>query len=113
MSTKQFNTRIQHKIDTIDSWEKAQNFKPLKGEMIIYTSDEETQKFIGIKIGNGKNYLHELSFISTGNSSGDEENLSVIDTIDPNSLNPVTSRAIYSALNKKSQVQFITWEAED
>ena len=33
---KDFYTRIQHKIDTEENWNKAVNFVPLKGEIIIY-----------------------------------------------------------------------------
>ena len=107
MSTKQINTRIQHKTDTISNWEKAKNFIPLKGELIIFTSDEKPYDFLGIKIGNETNYLHELPFISLGGGS------EAIDEIDPDSLDPVTSRAIYTALSQKARIQFITWEDED
>ena len=109
MSTKQINTRIQHKIDTLENWEKAKNFIPLKGELIIFSSNENAQDVLGIKIGNDINYLHELPFVSFGGGGAAE----AIDEIDPNSLDPVTSRAIYRALSKKTQIQFITWEDDD
>lgn len=62
MSTKQFNTRIQHKIDTYDNWEKATNFIPLKGEIIIYTTDEEGNENPSIKIGDGETGVNSLPF---------------------------------------------------
>lgn len=60
MATKQFNARIQHKIDTYDNWKKATNFIPLKGEIIIYTTDEEGNEILSIKIGDGETGVNNL-----------------------------------------------------
>ena len=60
MSKNQLNTRIQHKCDTPDNWAKATNFKPLKGELIIYAATETTPCMI--KIGDGEHYINDLDF---------------------------------------------------
>ena len=66
MDKKQFNARIKHKIDTYANWEKATNFIPLKGELIIYTTDENGNEKIGFKVGTGEpdKNVHQLDFIS-------------------------------------------------
>ena len=51
---RQFNTRVLHKIDTYQNWEKATGFYPLKGELIIYTTDKAGNEKIGFKIGTGE-----------------------------------------------------------
>ena len=56
---KQLNTRIAQKIDTSANWAKAVNFKPLEGELIIYSDLNK------IKIGDGENFINDLPF-STG-----------------------------------------------
>lgn len=63
MATKQYyNSRIQQKIDTYDNWKKATNFIPLKGEIIIYTTDEEENEITSIKIGDGETGVNNLPF---------------------------------------------------
>ena len=66
MSNKQFNARMQQKIDTYENWSKATNFIPLKGELIIYTTDENGNEKIGFKVGTGEldKNVHQLDFIS-------------------------------------------------
>lgn len=66
MDKKQFNARIQHKIDTYANWEKATNFIPLKGELIIYTTDENGNEKIDFKVGTGEEgkNVHQLDFVS-------------------------------------------------
>lgn len=60
---KQFNTRIQQKVDTWAHWSLATNFKPLPGEIIIYTTDENGNETTAIKIGNGDDYVNDLPFV--------------------------------------------------
>lgn len=45
-------TRILHKHDTEENWQKAANFVPMAGEIIIYDADE-TNTTPRIKIGDG------------------------------------------------------------
>ena len=46
------NTRIVHKHDTAENWNKAENFYPLQGEIIIYDPDG-TYTTARTKIGDG------------------------------------------------------------
>ncbi len=66
---KQFNTRIQHKIDTYENWNKAENFIPLEGELIIYTTNESGANETKIKIGDGKTLVKDLKFAAGGSAS--------------------------------------------
>ena len=63
---RKLNARMQQKIDTYENWSKATNFIPLKGELIIYTTDENGNEKIGFKIGTGEldKNVHQLDFIS-------------------------------------------------
>lgn len=69
----EYKGRIQHKHDTTENWNKAENFIPLEGEIIIYTDVNK------IKLGDGETNVNSLPFID----------------------------------DHKSQVQIITWEADD
>lgn len=50
---------VYMKSDTSENWSKAKNFIPGKNELIIYTDFIPT----GMKIGDGKTKLEDLSFI--------------------------------------------------
>lgn len=58
MANKTFQGRIVQKHDTKANWDKATNFVPLKGEIIIY---DDLKK---IKIGDGSTKINDLAFIS-------------------------------------------------
>lgn len=68
---EKFNARMQQKIDTYENWSKATNFIPLKGELIIYTTDENGNEKIGFKVGTGEpgKNIHQLDFISFDKAS--------------------------------------------
>ena len=55
--SKILQTRVQNKHDIKANWDKATNFIPLAGEIII--SDDLNQ----IKMGDGQTYLSELPFL--------------------------------------------------
>lgn len=62
MSTNTIKTRIKHKIGTATEWQTAatnSQFKPLKGELIIY-EDATTPR---MKIGDGSTLVTELPFV--------------------------------------------------
>lgn len=59
---KNFSSRIQHKHDIESNWNKAVNFIPKDGEIIIYDTDEN-YSYPRIKIGNGSSFLSDLCFI--------------------------------------------------
>lgn len=81
---KNMNTRIQHKHDTEANWNKAVNFIPKIGEIIVYDIDENNI-YPRIKIGNGINTVNTLKFIDETKANK----------------------------NEISQVQIITWEDDD
>lgn len=59
--------RIQIKHDLEENWEKAINFIPLAGEMIVYDGIIEEGKYIKMpkfKLGDGVTKLNELPFIT-------------------------------------------------
>ena len=63
MAEKTLNTRIQMKIDTEANWNKATNFIPKNGEIIIYAIDA-THNYQRVKVGNGTKKVNELPFIN-------------------------------------------------
>ena len=54
--------RIVHKHDTQFNWEKATNFIPMKGELIIYDIDAN-HDYERIKVGDGETLINNLPFI--------------------------------------------------
>ena len=69
MSNPTVKTRIQLKNDTEANWNKAINFVPLRGELIIYSIDE-THPFFRLKVGDGETIVSELPFVDAGSISG-------------------------------------------
>ena len=61
MAEKTIKTRIQSKHETEANWNKATNFVPLKGEIIIYDPDT-TYDYPRIKVGDGKTNVISLKF---------------------------------------------------
>lgn len=60
MSTKTIKTRIQHKHDTEENWNKA-TFTSLVGEFYIYDPDA-THKLPRVKVGDGQKAVKDLPF---------------------------------------------------
>ena len=60
MANKTFQGRMVQKHDTKANWDKATNFIPLKGEIIIY---DDLNDF---KIGDGVTKVGELEFAASG-----------------------------------------------
>ena len=71
MKEKQIKARVQHKVDTWENWGKAENFIPLKGELIIYTTDENGNAKTQFKIGDGESYVRDLKFAFSDLTSGE------------------------------------------
>lgn len=61
MAEKSFKSRIVHKHDTAENWEKATGFIPMQGEIIIYDIDA-SYDYERIKIGDGATIVDELPF---------------------------------------------------
>lgn len=68
MATNTVKARIQLKNDTEVNWSKSR-FIPLKGEVIIYSTDD-THPFCRLKVGNGETNINDLPFISSGFLNG-------------------------------------------
>ena len=62
MTNKNIYSRMQQKHDVQANWEKAANFIPLEGEIIVYDPDENNLKS-RVKIGDGKTNVNNLTFI--------------------------------------------------
>lgn len=63
MANQIFQGRLVQKHDTKANWEKATNFIPLKGEIIVY---DDLKK---IKIGDGSTKVNDLDFIESSSST--------------------------------------------
>ena len=61
MAEKNITTRIIHKHDTEENWNKATNFIPKQGELIVYDNDSiyDYERF---KIGDGITNVNDLPF---------------------------------------------------
>ena len=69
---QQYNTRIQLKSDTEARWRLIEStFRPLAGEMIIYSADD-THSYCRVKIGDGSSNLASLDFLDAGTINGNE-----------------------------------------
>lgn len=61
MAEKTLNSRIIHKHDVESNWNKATNFIPKQGEIIVYDIDE-THDYERFKIGDGVTVVTTLPF---------------------------------------------------
>ena len=59
---KTMKARVQHKHDIKANWEKAINFIPLAGEIIVYDPDEK-YTYSRVKIGDGVTVINLLPFV--------------------------------------------------
>lgn len=62
-----YKSRISQKHDTETNWNKATNFVPLAGELIVYDTDD-THNVPRVKIGDGNTGLESLPFLGEGNT---------------------------------------------
>lgn len=62
MPEKTLKTRIIHKHDTESNWNKAINFIPKQGEIIVYDIDSN-HSYERIKIGDGVTNVNNLPFV--------------------------------------------------
>lgn len=74
MAEKIFNTRVVNKHDLEANWNKAVNFIPLKGELIVYDVDE-AHSYERVKIGDGVQNVNDLPFYNDGFVSYNEQTL--------------------------------------
>lgn len=69
MAKETIKARIQLKNDTEENWNKAINFVPLQGEIIIYSADN-SHPFSRIKVGDGITTVIKLPFVNTDGING-------------------------------------------
>ena len=62
MMQKEFASRIIHKHDIEANWNKALNFIPKIGEIIVYDIDEN-YNYSRFKIGDGIRAINDLEFL--------------------------------------------------
>lgn len=62
MAEKNIKSRIVHKHDTESNWNKATNFIPKQGEIIVYDIDSN-HSYERIKIGDGVTNVNNLPFV--------------------------------------------------
>ena len=65
---KTLKTRVRLKIDTAEHWALAQNFSPLKGEMVVYSGTPPR-----IKVGDGTTNVNSLPFVDAAIYVGNTE----------------------------------------
>ena len=91
MAEKNIKTRIIHKHDTEENWNKATNFIPKQGEIIVYDIDL-SHSYERIKIGDGMTNVISLPYVSE----------TVVDAeLSATSENPVQNKTVKAALDKK------------
>ena len=59
------NARIIQKHDTQANWDKATNFIPKIGEIIVYDADD-SYSYARVKIGDGVTTVGNLPFVDAG-----------------------------------------------
>lgn len=91
MAEKNIKTRIIHKHDTEENWNKATNFIPKQGEIIVYDIDS-SHSYERIKVGDGTTNVNSLPYV----------NGIVVDAeLSETSENPVQNKTVKAALDKK------------
>ena len=91
MAEKNIKTRIIHKHDTEENWNKATNFIPKQGEIIVYDIDS-SHSYERIKVGDGTTNVNSLPYM--GEITVDAE-------LSATSENPVQNKTVKAALDKK------------
>ena len=64
------------KLDTSENWNKAKNFIPKLGEIIIY----EDSDFLRLKLGDGVTPVNDLPFVDINDYYIEDEETLVINT---------------------------------
>lgn len=83
---QQYEARIRLKSDTEARWNTiANSFKPLAGEMIIYSADG-SHPYCRVKIGDGDTTLANLPFIDSGTINGKATEVVKLATFDDRPL---------------------------
>ena len=94
------NIKVRHiqKHDTEENWNKAVNFIPKQGEIIIYDVDSN-YSYERMKVGDGTTLVSSLPFIDA--QKQDKLTFDDVPTVD--STNPVISGGVKTALDSKAE----------
>lgn len=72
MAEKRFYGRLVQKHDVQANWEKAVNFIPMTGEIIVYDPDDN-YSYARVKVGDGETLVSNLPFLRYGTYVQDTE----------------------------------------
>lgn len=98
MAEKTLKTRVVLKHDTEENWNKATNFIPKKGEVIIYDPDG-THTYSRQKVGDGIKNINELPFLgATVGTADSSESLSKIQYMEESSIPTTPEQGIEYAI---------------
>lgn len=95
MMQKEFASRIIHKHDIETNWNKATNFIPKQGEIIVYDIDD-LHDYERIKIGDGVTVVTELPFY--------QENVAYINESDNETITDVETPSSGASIDVTAQV---------
>ena len=107
MAEKNFNTRMQQKIDTTENWGKAVNFVPKKGEIIVY-SDGGGIGVPKIKVGDGATKVGSLKFIESDGKLSTGRKISLGTAVDSTATEFDGSKDITIPINSVS-ASYLSW----
>lgn len=79
MAEKRINGRLVQKHDVQSNWERATNFTPMAGEVIVYDIDEN-YSYERIKIGDGIQNVNTLPFVNDALRTEILEQINNVDT---------------------------------
>ena len=107
MSEKQISARTQQKIDLTANWEKATNFVPKKGEIIVY-SDGGGVGIPKMKVGDGTTKVGSLKFIESDGKLSTGRKISLGTAVDSTATEFDGSKDITIPVNSIS-ASYLSW----
>lgn len=107
MAEKSLQARIQNKIDLTANWEKATNFVPKKGEIIVY-SDGGGAGIPKMKVGDGTTKVGSLKFIESDGKLSTGRKISLGTAVDSTATEFDGSKDITIPVNSVS-ASYLSW----
>lgn len=107
MAEKSLQARIQNKIDLTANWEKATNFVPKKGEIIVY-SDGGGTGIPKMKVGDGTTKVGSLKFIESDGKLSTGRKISLGTAVDSTATEFDGSKDITIPVNSVS-ASYLSW----
>lgn len=107
MAEKSLQVRIQNKIDLTANWEKATNFIPKKGEIIVY-SDGGGTGVPKMKVGDGATKVGSLKFIESDGKLSTGRKISLGTAVDSTATEFDGSKDITIPVNSVS-ASYLSW----